>query len=141
MDNPNIDEELKLWSLKNPNIDEELKLWSLKNKLIISLKNYLINANSKTELNCFYRILDLLKEKYVDDYNFIENGIICNINNIFQNNTTFFNSINDISSHIFNCNNKKLLKDILNSVLIKVNNMELFIDNLDICFEKNVNIT
>ena len=84
-------------------IDKELKLWGLKIKLIMSLKYYLINS-SNTELSCFYRVLDLLKQKYSDtnDLNFLEQGIRCNIQN-YSN--TIINAINNISSYIHNCNN------------------------------------
>ena len=61
-------------------IDKELHLWGLKIKLIMSLKYYLINT-SKIERSCFYRVLDLLKQKYSDEFNFLEQGIRCNIQN------------------------------------------------------------
>ncbi len=81
-------------------INKELELFSLKNKLLISLKYYLLNTQ-QTELSCFNRILELLKQKYTnaDDFNFVEQGIRCNIQN---------NTISNMSSHIYNCKNKKI---------------------------------
>ena len=123
-------------------IDKELKLWGLKIKLIMSLKYYLINS-SNTELSCFYRVLDLLKQKYSDtnDLNFLEQGIRCNIQN-YSN--TIINAINNISSYIHNCNNEDLLKDILNSITTGINlnfsqeQLErLIIENTNITLEQN----
>ena len=123
-------------------IDKELQLWALKIKLIMSLKYYLINT-SNTELSCFYRVLDLLKEKYSDanDFNFIEQGIRCNIQN-YSN--TIINAINNISSYIHNCNNESLLIDILNSITTGINHNfrqeqleRLIIENTNITLEQN----
>jgi len=123
-------------------IDKELQLWSLKIKLIMSLKYYLINT-SNTELSCFYRVLDLLKEKYSDtnDFNFLEQGIRCNLQN-YSN--TIINAINNISSYIHNCNNEDLLKDILNSITTGINHNfrqeqleRLIIENTNITLEQN----
>jgi hypothetical protein len=123
-------------------IDKELELWGLKIKLIMSLKYYLINT-SNTELCCFYRVLDLLKQKYSDtnDFNFIEQGIRCNIQN-YSN--TIINAINNISSYIHNCNNEDLLKDILNSINTGINHKfrqeqleRLIIENTNITLEQN----
>ena len=123
-------------------IDNELKLWGLKIKLIMSLKYYLINS-SNTELSCFYRVLDLLKQKYSDtnDFNFLEQGIRCNIQN-YSN--TIINAINNISSYIHNCNNEDLLKDILNSITTGINHNfrqeqleRLIIENTNITLEQN----
>jgi|688.fasta_scaffold167842_2 hypothetical protein len=123
-------------------IDKELELWGLKIKLIMSLKYYLINT-SNTELTCFYRVLDLLKQKYGDanDLNFIEQGIRCNIQN-YSN--TIINAINNISSYIHNCNNNALLKDILNSITTGINHKfrqeqleRLIIEHKNITLEQN----
>lgn len=123
-------------------IDKELKLWGLKIKLIMSLKYYLINS-SNTELSCFYRVLDLLKQKYSDmnDFNFLEQGIRCNIQN-YSN--TIIDAINNISSYIHNCNNEDLLKDILNSITTSINHNfrqeqleRLIIENTNITLEQN----
>ncbi len=123
-------------------IDKELELWGLKIKLIMSLKYYLINT-SNTELTCFYRVLDLLKQKYGDanDLNFIEQGIRCNIQN-YSN--TIINAINNISSYIHNCNNNALLKDILNSITTGINHKfrqeqleRLIIEHTNITLEQN----
>lgn len=122
-------------------IDKELQLWGLKIKLIMSLKYYLINT-SHCELSCFYRVLGLLKQKYNDanDFNFLEQGIRCNI----QNNNTIINAINNISSYIHNCNNEALLKDILNSITTGINHNfsqeqleRLIIENTNITLEQN----
>jgi len=108
----------------------------------MSLKYYLINT-SNTELFCFYRVLDLLKEKYSDtnDFNFLEQGIRCNIQN-YSN--TITNAINNISSYIHNCNNEDLLKDILNSITTGINDNfreeqleRLIIENTNITLEQN----
>ncbi len=121
-------------------IDKELHLWSLKIKLITSLKYYLINS-SHIELSCFYRVLDLLKQKYNDEFNFLEQGIRCNIQN---NNNTIINVINNISPYVHNCNNELLLKDILNSITtgidykFKQEQLErLIIENTNITLEQN----
>ena len=123
-------------------IDKELKLWGLKIKLIMSLKYYLINS-SNTELSCFYRVLDLLKQKYSDmnDFNFLEQGIRCNIQN-YSN--TIIDAINNISSYIHNCNNEDLMKDILNSITTGINHNfrqeqleRLIIENTNITLEQN----
>lgn len=123
-------------------IDNELKLWGLKIKLIMSLKYYLINS-SNTELSCFYRVLDLLKQKYSDmnDFNFLEQGIRCNIQN-YSN--TIIDAINNISSYIHNCNNEDLMKDILNSITTGINHNfrqeqleRLIIENTNITLEQN----
>jgi hypothetical protein len=123
-------------------IDKGLQLWSLKIKLIMSLKYYLINT-SNTELSCFYRVLDLLKQKYNDtnDFNFLEQGIRTNIQN---NSNTIITAINNISSYIHNCNNELLLKDILNSIATGINynfrqeQLErLIIENTNITLEQN----
>ena len=94
-------------------INNELALFGLKNKLIIILKFYFLNI-SQSELLSFYRILQLLKQKYPDsnDVDFVEN-IRCNIRNNLQ--------ISTITSYIYNYNNDSLLKDLLNSIYIGIN--------------------
>lgn len=126
--------------MNSQQIDKELHLWGLKIKLIMSLKYYLINT-SKIELSCFYRVLDLLKQKYSDEFNFLEQGIRCNINNY---NNTIINAINNISSYIHNCNNEPLMKDILNSITTGINHKfeqeqleRLIIENTNITLEQN----
>ena len=121
-------------------IDKELQLWGLKIKLIMTLKYYLINASS-SELSCFYKVLDLLKQKYSDDFNFIEQGIRCNIQNC---NNTIIIAINNISSYINNSKNEPLLKDILNSISTGINHKfrqeqleRLIIENTNITLEQN----
>ena len=100
-------------------INKELELLGLKNKLLIALKYYLFNT-PQLELSCFYRILELLKQKYTDtnDFNFVEQGIRCNIQN-YNNNLPL--AISNISSYIYNCNNEYLLKDLLNSIDTGIN--------------------
>ena len=95
-------------------INKELEFLGLKNKLLITLKYYLFNT-PQMELSCFYRILELLKQKYTDanDFNFLEQGIRCNLQN-YNNNLPL--AISNISSYIYNCNNEYLLKDLLNSI-------------------------
>ena len=100
-------------------INKELELLGLKNKLLITLKYYLFNT-PQMELSCFYRILELLKQKYTDvnDFNFVEQGIRCNLQN-YNNNLPL--AISNISSYIYNCNNEYLLKDLLNSIDTGIN--------------------
>jgi hypothetical protein len=99
-------------------INKELQMLGLKNKLIITLRFYLLNIH-KTSFSFFYRILELLKQKYstFDDFNFIEQGIRCNITNCVNIHT----SISNISGYIYNCTNEKLLKDLLNSIDTGIN--------------------
>jgi hypothetical protein len=100
-------------------INKELELLGLKNKLLITLKYYLFNT-PQMELSCFYRILELLKQKYTDtnDFNFVEQGIRCNLQN-YNNNLKL--AISNMSSYIYNCNNEYLLKDLLNSIDTGIN--------------------
>jgi hypothetical protein len=100
-------------------INKELELLGLKNKLLITLKYYLFNT-PQIKLSCFYRILELLKQKYTDanDFNFVEQGIRCNLQN-YNNNLSL--AISNISSYIYNCNNEYLLKDLLNSIDTGIN--------------------
>jgi hypothetical protein len=126
--------------MNNQQIDKELQLCGLKIKLIMSLKYYLINT-SCSELSCFYKVLDLLKQKYSNYFNFLEQGIRCNIQN---NNNTIINAINNISSHINSCDNENLLKDILNSITTGINHTfrqdqleRLIIENTNITLEQN----
>jgi hypothetical protein len=95
-------------------IDKELQLLTLIIKLLKSLKHYLINT-SQTEMQCFYRVLDLLKEKYnnTSDINFIEQGIRTNIQN---HQDTIINNIKNISRFVYNYDNEPLLKDVLNCI-------------------------
>jgi len=120
-------------------INKELELLGLKNKLLITLKYYLFNIH-QTELSCFYRILDLLKQKYTDtnDFNFVEQGIRCNLQN--YNNLNL--AISNISSYIFNFNNENLLKDLLNSIYTGINyQLANHQDNLEKLIIENTNIT
>jgi hypothetical protein len=100
-------------------INKELELLGLKNKTLITLKFYLFNT-PKMELSCFYRILELLKQKYTDtnDFNFVEQGIRSNLQN-YNNNLKL--AISNMSSYIYNCNNEYLLKDLLNSIDTGIN--------------------
>jgi frataxin-like iron-binding protein CyaY len=94
----------------------------------------------QTELSCFYRILDLLKQKYTDtnDFNFVEQGIRCNLQN--YNNLNL--AISNISSYIFNFNNENLLKDLLNSIYTGINyQLANHQDNLEKLIIENTNIT
>jgi hypothetical protein len=102
--------------MNNTQINSELELLCLKNKLRITLKYYLLNT-PQNEYSCFYRILELLKQKYtnVNDLNFIDQGIRNNIQN--YNNLTLSN----IASYIYNYNNEYLLKDLLNSIDTGIN--------------------
>ena len=100
-------------------INKELELLGLKNKLLITLKYYLINIQ-QTDLSCFYRILDLLKQKYTDtnDLNFVEQGIRCCLQN-YNNNLSF--AISNMSSYIYNNNNEHLLRDLLKTIDTGIN--------------------
>ena len=100
--------------MDNTRINQELELFSLKIKLLSMLKCYL-NNTTQIEIPFFYRILDLLKQKYtdIDDFNFIEHGIINHLQ-YYRNNLP--RAITDISPCIYNCNNGYLLNDLLNSI-------------------------
>jgi len=98
--------------IMDPN--KELQLLGLKTKLLITLKNYLTNMHT-IGLLFFYRILEILKHKYSDDFNFIEQ-IRCNVTN-----TNILQFISTISSNVYTCNNENLLKDLLNSIDTGVN--------------------
>jgi hypothetical protein len=98
-------------------INKELELLGLKNKLLITLKHYLLNIHG-TELNYFDRILELLKEKYIDDFNFIEQGFRVTLQN---NNNNVKLAIPNMSSYIYNCKNEYLLRDLLNSIDTGIN--------------------
>jgi hypothetical protein len=123
--------------MNNTQINRELELLSLKNKLRITLKYYLLNT-PQNEYSCFYRILELLKQKYtnVNDLNFIDQGIRNNIQN--YNNLTLSN----IASYIYNYNNEYLLKDLLNSIDTGINyRLEYRHDNLEKLIIENTNIS
>lgn len=126
--------------MDNIHIDKELKLLGLKNKLLITLKYYLFNT-SQTELSCFYRILELLKQKYTDanDFNFIEQGIRSNIQSYHIPLTL---SISNMSSYIYNNNNENLLRDLLNSIDSGINyQLTNYQDALTKLMIENTNIT
>ena len=95
--------------IMDPN--KELQLLGLKTKLLITLKNYLTNMHT-IGLSFFYRILEILKQKYsnTDDFSFIEQ-LRCNVSN-----SNISQSFSTISSHVYTCNNENLLKDLLNSI-------------------------
>ena len=100
-------------------INKDLELLGLKNKVLLTLKYYLFNT-SQMELSCFYRILDLLKQKYdvdTNDFSFIE-GIRCNLQN-YSNNLKL--AISNMSSYIFSCKNEYLLRDLLKSIDTGIN--------------------
>ena len=123
--------------MNNTQINSELELLSLKNKLRITLKYYLLNT-PQNEYSCFYRILELLKQKYtnVNDLIFIDQGIRNNIQN--YNNLTLSN----IASYIYNYNNEYLLKDLLNSIDTGINyRLEYRHDNLEKLIIENTNIS
>lgn len=93
------------------------------------------------ELSCFYRILDLLKQKYTDanEFNFVEQGIRCNIQN-YNNKLPL--ALSNISSYIYNCDNEHLLKDLLNSIDTGINyRLECRHENLEKLIIENTNIT
>jgi hypothetical protein len=100
--------------MDNKRIDKEIELFGLKIKLLSTLKRYL-NNTTQSEIQFFYRILDLLKQKYIDtdDCNFVEEGIRNHLEN-YRNNLP--RAISDISSYIYNYNNGYLLNDLLNSI-------------------------
>jgi len=126
--------------MNNTHIDKELRLLGLKNKLLITLKYYLFNT-PQMDLSCFYRILELLKQKYTDtnDFNFIEQGIRCNLQNY---NNKLLLAISNMSSYIYNYNNENLLKDLLNSIDSGINyRLECRHDNLEKLIIENTNIT
>ena len=88
-------------------INAELYLIKLKIKILSILHKYLINTPEPL-LTFFYRILDLLKQKYKDpsDFNFLEN-IKCNIQNP---------KMEDMTQSFYSCNNENLLLELLNNI-------------------------
>jgi hypothetical protein len=96
------------------NINRELELQHLKNKLLMTLKYYLHNI-PQPNFSCFYKILELLKQKYTNayDFNFLEQGIQSHIQNN-HNNVTL--AITNMSSSIYVYNNEHVLKDLLHSI-------------------------
>ncbi len=122
-------------------IDKELRLFGLKNKLLITMKYYLCNIQ-ETELFFFYKILDLLKQKYTETYdlNFIDNGILHNFQSYNNNNSTII--LLNMTSHIYNCNNENLLQDLLESIDIGNNcSLEHSNDNSEELIIENKNVT
>ena len=122
-------------------ITNELELMRLKIKLSSTLKYYVLNSNHQ-EMNLFYRVLELLKQKYVNDanvYNFLEQGIRCNL----QNNNNRMNNISYISSYISNCSNVSVMNELLNCIdtgvsYVRQENIErLLIENQIITLEQN----
>lgn len=95
-------------------INKRLQLASLKNKLLITLQYYLTNIK-KFGLQCFYDTLDLLKLKYSEDYDIIEG-----IKNIVINNNSLINQEYLVFSIIYTCNNVELLKEMLESIYVKI---------------------
>ena len=122
-------------------IHDELELMRLKIKLSSTLKYYVLNS-SHSEMNLLYRVLEILKQKYRDDpsvYNFIEQGIRCNL----QNNNNRLINISSISSYIYNCSDVSVLNDLLNCIdtgvsYVRQENIErLLIENQIITLEQN----
>lgn len=93
-------------------LDRELELLILKHNLCCSLKIYLSQNIPRPVLNMFYSILKLLQIKYPEEFDFIERGIRCNINQTQPP----YDAMTIISPHIHTCNNKWLLKELLSAV-------------------------
>ena len=113
-------------------INKDIIFIGVKIKLHDKLKHYLTNK-SQTELSCFYRLLELLKQKYPDatDFNFIEQGIRCNIDNI-----------SNMESYIYNHKNKQLLVDLLNGIDTGINyRMDNTNENLERLIVENTALT
>lgn len=97
-------------------ITNELELMRLKIKLSSTLKYYVLNS-THDEMNLFYRVLELLKQKYMNDpnvYNFLEQGIRGNLQN--NNNNNRMNNISNISSYISNCSNVSVMNELINCI-------------------------
>lgn len=126
-------------NMDTAHINKQLSLLALKNKLFITIKWYLINTQ-QTHFSFLYQIFDLLRIKYIDDFNLIEQGFRCNIQN---NGNEHFNMVMlKISSNINNCNNENLLKDLLNSIDTGINyQLEYRQDNLEKLIVENTSIT
>jgi hypothetical protein len=96
-------------------ITNDLELMRLKIKFSHVLKSYVLNSNS-AEMNLFYKVLELLKQKYINDaiiYNFLEQGIRSNLQN---NNNNRIDNISKISSYIYNCSNSQVLNELLYTI-------------------------
>jgi hypothetical protein len=95
-------------------ITNDLELMRLKIKFSHVLKSYVLNSNS-AEMNLFYRVLELLKQKYMNDaiiYNFLEQGIRSNL----QNNNNRMDNISNISSFISGFSNSQVLNELLYTI-------------------------
>lgn len=128
--------------MDNMQITNDLELMRLKIKLSSTLKYYVLNSNHQ-EMNLFYRVLELLKQKYINDanvYNFLEQGIRGNLQN---NNNNRMNNISNISSYISNCSNVSVMNELLNCIdtgvsYVRQENIErLLIENQIITLEQN----
>ncbi len=101
--------------MDNKQITNDLELMRLKIKLSSTLKYYVLNS-THDEMNLFYRVLELLKQKYMNDtnvYNFLEQGIRGNLQN---NNNNIMINISKISSSISGFSNSQVLNELLYTI-------------------------
>jgi hypothetical protein len=100
--------------MDNNQIPNQLELIRLKIKFSHALKYYVLNSNH-SEMNLFYDVLNLLKQKYMNDANAcncLEN-IRCSLQN--NNNNNRINNISNIISGI-NCENSQVLNELLYTI-------------------------
>ena len=90
-------------------INNQLNTLSLKQKLRTHLKRYL-ETTLEIELSPIYSVLDLLKQKYVADFNIIEKFRTDIVE--YTRNTTNKN-MNNLNCQITICNNRELINDLV----------------------------
>ena len=100
-------------------INPKVKMIGLQNSLLNALKLYLCKSSqSQLKLSYFYIILELLKQKYINDFNFIEHlkYDLQSYNNSITVILNIHTTISNISTYIHQCNNENLLKELITSI-------------------------
>lgn len=94
--------------MNNDQFTNQFNIIVLKRKILYHIKN--IISLSSSELNLFFRGLDLLKDRYTNpvDYNFIDLGI----KNKLEHKQSDSICVMNICASLNNCNNEELLKDL-----------------------------
>jgi hypothetical protein len=91
-------------------IEHELELIRLKNKFMIALKWYLANI---TDMLYFYRVIDILKEKYND---ISDTQVLERIKNELPQLNQTSNSMYNLNGIIYQIQNKHLLLDLIKTI-------------------------
>ncbi len=91
-------------------IEHELELITLKNKFNITLKWYLANI---TDMLYFYRVIDILKEKYND---ISDTQVLERIRNELPQLNQTSNSMYNLNGIIYQIQNKHLLLDLIKTI-------------------------